>query len=234
MALTYAQIVSIACQVAKCPGYTSQAGALLNTILGDLNQTHDFDVCRAVQNFNFDTNLGSGPYPLAADYLRTRYNEMWYTINGVKYVMIQVELFEFDAMVQQAGLQSYPTFYATDMSPTADGNPPVAYFWAPPSGAYPVTNRYQRQMPVEATPETSTNVPWFPNQQYLLRRLEAELMTIVDDSRQSDYMRQAEDQLRDYIKLKDDKEGHAQTVQLDRRQFSNNFSRLPNTKSIGW
>ena len=89
-------------------------------------------------------------------------------------------------------------------------------------------------MPVEATPETSTNVPWFPNQQYLLRRLEAELMTIVDDSRQSDYMRQAEDQLRDYIKLKDDKEGHAQTVQLDRRQFSNNFSRLPNTKNIGW
>ncbi len=234
MALTAAQIVSLACQVAKAPGFAAQAGALLNTILSDLCQTYDFDVIRKTYNFDFSTSSGSGPYDLPADYLRVRYNEIFYTILGVKYVMVQVDLAEFDAMVQQAGLQSYPTFYATDMSPQADGLPPVVYFWTPPSGAYPVTLRYQPQMPEITAPESSATVPWFPNTQYLLRRLEAELMTITNDSRQQDYMKQAEDILRDYLEMKDDKEGRAQTVKLDRRQFRLNFANLRNTKTIGW
>lgn len=231
---TAAQIVNLACQIAKAPGFTSQAGALLNVILSDLCQTYDFDVIRKTYDFDFDTNNGSGPYDLPADYLRTRYNEIFYTILGVKYVMIQVDLFEFDAMVQQAGLQSYPTFYATDMSPLADGDPPAVYFWPPPSGAYPITLRYQPQMADIATPESSSTVPWFPNFQYLITRLSAEVMRITDDTRQRDYDDQATNQLDKYLKMKDDSEGRAKTVKLDRRWFNNNFSNLPNTKTIGW
>lgn len=231
---TAAQIVDLANQIAKTPGFTAQAGSLLNVILADLCQNYDFDVIRKTYPFNFATSSGSGPYDLPADFLRTRYNEIFYTIQGVKYVMIQVDLAEFDAMVQQSGLQSYPVFYATDMSPTADGDPPVVYFWPPPSGAYPVTLRYQPQMADIATPETSTDVPWFPNQQYLITRLAGEMMRIADDSRQGDYVQQARDELTEYLRMKDDSEGRAKTVKLDRRWFSPNFNNLPNTKTIGW
>jgi hypothetical protein len=65
-------------------------------------------------------------------------------------------------MVQQAGNQSYPYLFATDMSPLdadaagrRDARVPQAYVWPPPSGAYPVTLRYFCQMPDIDTPETS-------------------------------------------------------------------------------
>lgn len=233
MALTAAQIVQLATQAVQVPGMSGQAGAFLNAILSDLCQTYDFDIIRETTTFNFDVATGSGPYSLPADYLRVRPNEFWYTITGVKYVMISIDLAEFDALVQQAGLQSYPTYFATSMADTPEEQPKL-YVWPPPSGAYPCTMRYQKQMPDITNPETSDDAPWFPNSQYLLRRLEAELCTLVDDDRQPLYVKQAEDILRNYLEMKDDKLGRAQQVQLDRRYFNNNFSRIPNTKTIGW
>jgi hypothetical protein len=67
--------------------------------------------------------LGSGPYPLPLDYLRASGSSgsegaqksfIWF-LNGVPYPMVPIDLAEFDLQVQQAGLQSYPYFLATDM-----------------------------------------------------------------------------------------------------------------------
>ena len=55
MALTAAQIVSLACQAAAAPGYTTQAGELLNVILADICQTYDLDVARGTANFNMNS-----------------------------------------------------------------------------------------------------------------------------------------------------------------------------------
>lgn len=236
MALTAAQIITLACQTAKCPGFTGQALQLLNSTLQDLAQTYDFDVIRKTTTFNFDTSAvstlanGAQAFALPTDYLRARYTEVFYTIQGVKYRMINVELFELDGMVQTAGLQSYPVYYATDMSPTSSGSPPVMYVWPPPSGEYPVTVRYQPQKADILT----TDVPWFPNTDYLLTKLAAQLMMLTNDDRQPLYTKQAEDILRNYLEMKDDKTGRAQIVQLDRRFFSNRFASLPNTKIVGW
>lgn len=244
--LTAAQIVALACQTAKCPGYTAQAGQLLNSILSDLCQTYDFAVARRTYYFNFNPGLvapvgnsiyGSGPYPLPADYLRAEEGEVFWTLQGVVYDMIPVDLSEFDHMVQQSGIQSYPYIFATDTS-LNDNATPVAYVYAPPSGAYPVTVRYKAQMPDIVTPETSATAPWFQNQAYLQTRLAGELMRITGDDRMQDFLGNgpegAQGILNRFLKLKDDNSNRAKQIKLDRRYFGRPYNSLPNTKSVGW
>ena len=246
MAQTASTIVTLACQIAKCPGYTTQAGQLLNMILSDLCQTYDFDAAKKTYYFNFNPGLvasvgnsiyGSGPYPLPADYLRAIKGEVFWTLNGVVYDMIPCDLAEFDHLVQQAGTQSYPYIFATDTS-LNDNATPVAYVYSPPSGAYPVTVRYFSQMADIATPATSSTVPWFQNQDYLLTRLAGELMRLTGDDRMSEYLGEsptgAQGILKRFLMLKDDNENRAKSLSLDRRSFGTAYNNLPNTKLIGW
>ncbi len=231
-------ICSLARQIAKCPDFRTQSGQLLNSVLGDLCQTYDFDVIRTTDtSVTLGTNLGSGPYPLSDDFLRARINEVFYTIQGVKYVMVSLEMWQYDALVQQAGINNFPQSYTIDVS-LVDNATPVLYVWPPASGSYPLTIRYQPQMPDITLPESSSATPWFPNTNYLITRLAGELMKITNDDRQNAYLgdgaQGAEGILQKYLKLKDDPEGHTKTVQLDRRYFGRSFNRLPNTKLIGW
>jgi hypothetical protein len=240
--LTAQQIVTMATQAAKCPGYTSIAGQWLNMILEELALTYDFDLIKRTYNFSFNSggHSGSGPYPLPSDWYRGIDKDIFYTIDGVPYPMVNVELLEYDNLVQTAGLNSYPYYYATDMSQT----PPTMLVWPPASGAYPVTARYYSQSVVITTPESSSTVPWFPVSTYLVTRLAGELMKITNDDRvmaflgNKDESRDTEGSatsiLRAYLKMKDDRGGKVNKVQLDRRNFGTNFDRLPNTKTVGW
>lgn len=248
MPLTAAQIINLSCQAAGCPGYISQAGQLLNTILSDLCQTYDLDVARKTTEFNMNPALtvsaptefpnllnGSGPYPMPADYLRSKYGDVMWFLQGVPYVMIPIELYEFDASVQQAGLQAYPYWYSVDGSIS----PPGMIFYPPPSGAFPTMVRYQSQMPDIASPETSSVVPWFPNTQYLRTRLTGELFAITDDERAEAYLGDktplgAQSVLKRFLNLVNDKEDRTQMVKMDRRTFRPNNARLPVTKLVGW
>ncbi len=248
MALTAAQIVTLACQTAKTISYTAQAGQFLNSILSDLCQTYDFEIIVKTFSFNFNLSTvsgpgnqyiaGCGPNPMPADYLRAKNREMIYYIQGVRYIMINQEQEDFDALVQQAGQSSYPSFFYVDMGPVGTGSVPNMYCWVPASGAYPVTVRYYPQMPDIATPETSSTVPWFPNQRYLLKQLSGMMMELANDDRAPEYLGNspsgAEGILRKYLELKDDPEGRVKRVQLDRRLFGTSWNRLPNTKTIGW
>lgn len=143
--------------------------------------------------------------------------------------------------------QDFSTDLAIGPGPQGQGldpTPPQAYVWPPPSIVVTVTVRYYRQMPWIPTPETSQTVPWFPNQQYLIACLAGRLMQIADDERASFFLTDNEQIngqgagviLRRYLKMKDDPEGRAKVVSLDRRRFGaqSNWNRLPNTKSIGW
>ena len=275
MALTLTQIVTLATQTAKCLSWTSQAGQLLNTVLDELCEGYDLDVSRGVYQFNFISGLSSqlagspwssgfssgfgsgvaaaqnatqsGPYSMPTDWLRANKNDVFYTIQGVKYVMIPVSMAEFDSLVQQAGDSSYPEQYAVDNSPTALQQAPQMFVWPPPSGAFPVTARYYRQMPDYTTAQLAdgVTVAWFPNSLYLLRRLAGELMLMTNDDRAQMFLGGEHKQqdgsvflgsaaiLDRYLKMKDD-EQVTKRVTLDRRFFGNNFNRVPNTKMIGW
>lgn len=242
MGLQAQQIVSLACQIAKCPAYTSQAGQFLNNILQSLAQDYDFEVIRKTANFNFNTSstgngytYGCGPNVLPSDFLRAHKKGAFYFISGVPYTMVGVKQSEFDQFVQQAGNQSYPSMFYIDVSKT----PMELYVWAPASGAYAATVRYNPQMPDISTPESSTEVPWFPNSDYLVNAVAARLMAITNDDRINPggpYSFTAiHDELREYLNMKDDPETAVKRVGLDPRRFGNsNWNRLPNTKRIGW
>jgi hypothetical protein len=131
---TAGQIIANACQTAHVPGMTAKAASFLNEILADLCVSRDLAVARGFFHFNFNTNansmlggqnlFSSGPYPLPLDYLRTsgssgstgtQRSTTWF-IFGVPYPMVPCDLAEFDGQVQQAGLNSYPWLWATDMA----------------------------------------------------------------------------------------------------------------------
>lgn len=213
------------------------AGQKLNGILQDLCQNYDLEVARGTTSIVF-TSL-SGPYALPSDYLRSRKGMVFYLFQGVPYSMVSIDLDEYDLLVQQQGFADFPRDFATDMA----ASPPNMYFWPPPSiSGVAATVRYYKQMPDIATPETSSVVPWFPNQNYLITRLAGEMMQVAGDDRVEAYLSEDEERhpqgagvlLRRYLKMKDDPEGRTNRVQLDRRLFGTAFSRLKNTKLVGW
>jgi hypothetical protein len=236
MALQAQQLVALATQIAGAPGFSAQAGQLLNSILSELCQDYDFDLARGATVISL--SLGSGPYQLPADYLRADYGDVFFTLFGVAYPLTAISLQEYDLLVQPpATSASYPSMYATDLSLT-DNVFPALFVWPPSSGSYPLTVRYRRQMPDITTPETSAVVPWFPNSNYLMTRLSGELMKIIDDTRADDFLGDkpngAQGILNRYLKLKDDKSNRAEFVKLDRRRFGSSWPQVPNTKLVGW
>lgn len=243
MALQAQQIVSLACQISKCPGMTSQAGQFLNNVLQSLAQDYDFEVIRKTHTFNFDTSstgngyvAGCGPNLMPTDFLRAHKLGAFYYISGVPYTMIGYEQSEFDRFVQQAGNAAYPYAFYIDVSKS----PMELYCWVPAAGAYAATVRYNPQLADISTPESSTTVPWFPNTDYLINATAMSLMGITNDDRRQaggPFSPEAiNNQLLAYLKLKDDPESASpKRVSLDRRFFSNGqYSRLPSTKNIGW
>ncbi len=252
MAQTAAQLVALACETAACPGFIVQAGQRLNLILDELCRTYDFDAAKGTFNFVFDPGkittqkfpnitLGGGPYDLPADFLRMvdEKDNMWFLL-GVPYPMKPCDLSEYDNLVQQAGNNAYPYIFATDMSTAPpNGANATMVVWPPPSGAYSGMLRYRRLMPDIASPESSNVIPWFPYQNYLLKRLTGEMMQITGDPRAAELLGDknpegAQAILNRYLKLADDKSDRAETVKLDRRRFGRSFTALPNTKTVGW
>jgi hypothetical protein len=239
------QLILLSCQEAKVPSWIVQAGMKLNMILGEL-ASFDIDALRQTYQFNFNVALGSGPIPLPLNWLRSNKDDVFYTILGVKYVMVPVSVAEFDAFVQQAGLAQYPEYYAVDNSARATGGAPNMFVWPPPSGAYPVTARYYSKMADIVTPETSAVIPWFSyeNELYLQRRLTGEMMLMANDDRAAMYLN-GETQTKEgtflgssailqrWLKNKDDAQT-TQRVTLDKRFFGTPFDKLRNTKTIGW
>ena len=258
MSLTAAQLVTLATQEAKCPGFTSQAGQFLNQTLEELCEDYDVEQARGFTSVTFNSgtvtlvaggtvpSVGSGPYALPADYLRARVQDgkdmvIW-SLNGVPYPLIQITYAEYLWLVQTPGFTAYPQNYATDRSLKVYTTP-VIYVWPPASlQSTPLAIYYQRLMPDITTPETSSTVPWFPNSTVLQRSVAGRLMGITGDSRMEAYLGDDPEKspmswktlLNNWLKNADDREGAAKTVGLDRRRFNRPFDALRNTKQVGW
>lgn len=236
MALTNAQIISLACDDAKVPGYAAtKAGPLYNMILEELAQDYDFNASRGFTTIAL--NGGFGPLSLPADYLRLCFQGLWYTINGSPYFPVSIDLAEFD-MQPTTGGSGYPTLFATDMSTS----PPSLYVW-PGMAGLSVSVRYQKLMPSIATPEASAATPWFPSSSYLRTRLAGELMKLTDDVRYQAFLGDGDGPapagsaaaiLARYIEMEGDRTNRTHTVSLDRRRFGQSAAGLPNTKLLGW
>jgi hypothetical protein len=139
------------------------------------------------------------------------------------------------ALVGTTGTLSLPATQTASQASILYGAPPVAYVYPPPSGSFPTRVRYQRQMPDLTQAQVNAGAyAWFPNDGFLVKELSARLMMLSDDAREGTFSKDAMMILAAYNAQKDDDANRAKTVQLDRRTFGNAFSRLPNTKIIGW
>jgi hypothetical protein len=248
MPLTAAQIVALACAKAKTPGMIVSAGQQLNTILEELCRTYDIAAARTTTSITFNqgangTNSGIGPYLLPANYLRTQHGKQFYLFNGQPYWMIKVEQWEYDSFIQQPGFNDFPRNFFVDVSPLGTGGVPQEFIWPPPSLSATVTVHYFQLMPDITAPESSTVIPWFPFQNYLITRLAGQMMQDADDDRAEKFLTDKEELnpqgagvlLRRFLNLKDDPEGITHQVSLDERRFGRSqWANLPNTKTIGW
>lgn len=230
MALTCNQIITLATQIAKTPNYTSQAQQLLNLILTDLAETYDFDI-QKVTSFTVVTGASAvnffQPYNLPTNYLRASPGEVDYVVSGQPFILTQIDMARIRALFQAQGVSDYPYNFATDFSTVQTLGFPQAYLWPPPNGAYSILWPYFK---AHTDITDFTQSPWFPNSQYLVTRLAGELMRLSDDTRQKAFADEAENMLRKYLQMKDDPEGYAQQVKLDRMSFRS-YANLPATKA---
>lgn len=226
--LTAAQIVALATQTAKCPGFTAQAGQYLNAILTELCFSHDVAAARTSTTITPVVN-SVGPYNLPADFLRIRKGDIWFIDPGnpgVPQRLTKAWQDDFDLLIYTPGMASYPVEYTTDLSVA----PPTISFWPPPGGVYPVTLRYMRQMATITTPETSAVVPWFPSGEWLVDKLSARLCQHTGDDRAQALEARAKLDLQQYLVMEDDPESITKQVKLDPRYFRRPKAALLPTK----
>jgi hypothetical protein len=254
MPQTASEIVTLACQIAKCPGFVSQGQQLLNRWLETLAQNYDFpSAAYTFQNFTIGVATGTGPglpagswYLLAlpssatpvlsgARYLRT--HSVFYNVNGVIFYLTQIPLSDYDCLFQGQGISNYPYFYSCD----ATGSPTLATsqiaFYPPAQQTLQLTIRNQYQPNDIATSAFGTTTPWFPNQDILIDGVAMGLMRITGDKRYQEFYNRLFGSMGDpgsisrYSKMMDDKENFGMQVKLDRRYFRGPGRNLPYTKT---
>lgn len=232
MALTYARIIELAKEDAKVPGYNAQAGDHLNMVLQDLALNYDFDLMKD-ETFSFLTGTVSpteGPYPLPADYLRHAPDEVRFIQLGTPFNLYQKPLAHFKRYWIGEGIGNYPEFFSTDVSVPGAA---VVYIWPPANGSYDIEFPYYKIHTFEPDAANSLNIPWFPSSFYLIKETAARLSSGVDDNRAEKLSFEAERNLTKYLKMKDDQEGYAITVKLDRNNFSGRGG-VRGTKANPW
>jgi hypothetical protein len=205
--LTAAQIVTIACQIAKCPGYTQIAGQRLNEVLFDLAVDQNLDSIRRTVTIVLDPNQQA--YALPANFLRAR--EVFYNVEGAVFVVVEIDLSEYDALFTGPNNSAYPYNFAVDQATN------LMYFYPLPLVPLNVTVRYMDDTVEIANPDTSGIVPWFQKQSYLIERLAEKMMQITDDTRRLEFKATSDDNLRAYLKLNNG--NTLKTVGLDPRRF---------------
>lgn len=207
--LTAAQIVTVACQIAKCPQWAQIAGQRLNEVLVDLALEQDLDIIRRTTTLN--VNPGVQSYQLPTNFLRAR--ECFYNLEGAVFIVTEYSLADFDALFTGPNNSAYPEIFTVDQSTN------ILQFYPLPLISIPVTLRYMDMSVEIATPETSNNVPWFPKQSYLIERLAEKMMQITDDTRRAEFDAKSDEELRRFLKM--DNGNVLNTVQLDPRRFNN-------------
>lgn len=226
--MTAAQIVALACSIAKGPGFIVQGGQFLSMLLQDLYQKRDLKVNRITQTIS--VGPGSyGPFKLEADYRRTY--DLFYPMPqsggpvanpGLTMFLEPITMEQWDGEFKDPSMANYPYEFATDLSTqaqTASATKGQLYIYPQSSGAIQLTHRYMCEQPDILNPQTSTTVPWFENQTYLIKATAAHLMMLTGDDRQKDFLMQSEEELRPYLIMEGDEQKTVHNIKLDPRRF---------------
>lgn len=216
MALSASQIVGLATQTAHCPGFIVQGGQFLNLTLADIVDTQDLELLSANVSVPLTAAAGMGPYTLPLAYRRAMFGGVYY---GNKQKLEGYSRDQFNALDPTVAAGP-PVYYFADLSPLATypASAPALSVWPKPDTDYALTVNYYQILADITAPESSTVVPWFPNQKYLWLRTTAHLMDLVDDTRADDFHGRADEQMAAYLTYANDDENHVKTAARDTRR----------------
>lgn len=222
------QIVARACAIAKCPGFTMQGGIYLNMALEDLWLHRDLKINRVTESINVQAN-NYGPFTLPLNYLRTY--DLFFQQNNLPYFLNPISTQEWDQEFKDPSIANYPYEFMTILvdETTAQGLNSAGNLFIYPqsSGLITLTHRYMVKQPDIATPETSTIIPWFPDQDYLIKATASRLMDETDDTRKESFLAQCDAMLRIHLIMEGDEQQVVKSVRLDPRRFHSNRSLKP-------
>lgn len=230
MSLTSAQIVADALAIAKCPGFTAQGGRALNLVLNDLVMHRNLKVNCIAATIAI-TNNSNGPFNLASNYLRTY--DMFYVIDDVPYFLAPSSLAQYDSEPNKTTNSSYPYEWATDLSPVAGGLVGLMYIYPRSTKSVTITHRYMCKRDDIVTPEVSTAVPWFEDQDYLIHATALRMMRVTDDSRYGIFEGDCTRMLLHHLLTEGDEQQVLKTIGLDPRRFRSSMRFKP-TKTDPW
>lgn len=201
-------------------GMVAIAGQCLNLVLEDLKLTRNLKMNRVTQTINV-LSASNGPFTLESDYLRG-YDLSYALPGGEPQFLNPVTMEQYDAENKTVQPSNYPYEYATDLSTqaqTASGSKGYLYIYPQSNGVLPLTHRYMRDQPDIVTPETSSTVPWFPFNEYLLEAAASLMMGITGDDRKDAFAAAAEKKLAPYLIMQGDEQAAIVEMKLDPRRF---------------
>lgn len=226
--LQASQIVARACAIAKCPGFIQQGGIYLNMVLEDLWLHRDLKINRVTEFVTVQAN-NYGPFTLPLNYLRTY--DLFFQQNNLPYFLNPISTEEWDQEFKDPSIANYPYEYMTilldETSAQAAASAGSLYIYPQSSGQIVLTHRYMVKQPDITAPETSTVIPWFPDQNYLIKATAVELMGETDDTRQESWRAQCEAMLRTHLIMEGDEQAVVKSVRLDPRRFHSNRTLKP-------
>ncbi len=213
--MTSAEIVALALQIAKVPGYTTQGGQALNMALMDLAIDNNLDIIRRTSTIT--VNAGTASYSLPANFLRMR--EAFYEVEGVPFYLTDISMPEYDQLYKGPSQTSYPDRNAVDQATN------LIYLYPMPFLGFTLNIRYMDTAVEITSPETSSVIPWFPKQDTLVTMTAERIMRITDDTRQPMFKELSDESARRFLKLTNGTT--LKTVQLDPRRFRGAGSQKP-------
>jgi hypothetical protein len=228
--LTAQQIVTLACQIAKCPGFLAQGGQFLNMTLEDLWLHRDLKINRKTEFVTVQANL-YGPFVLPQNYQRTY--DLFFQQNNLPYFLNPISTEEYDQEFKDPSIANYPYEFMTilyDEVQALQQVPPSAgqlFIYPQSSGQIVLTHRYMVKQPDINTPESSATIPWFPDQDYLITATAARLMQITDDARRDSFVAECDKMLRIQLIMEGDEQQVVKSVKLDPRRFHSNRTLKP-------
>jgi len=222
------QIVSLACTIAKCPGYIQQGGQFLNMALEDLWLHRDLKINRVTESILVQAN-NFGPFTLPLNYLRTY--DLFFEQNNLPYFLNPISTEEYDQEFKDPSIANYPyefmTILVDETTAIAQNSAGTLFIYPQSSGQITLTHRYMVKQPDIVSPETSTIIPWFPDQDYLIKATAARLMDITDDTRRESFLQQLQNMLRVHLIMEGDEQQVVKSVRLDPRRFHTNRTLKP-------
>lgn len=231
--LTLSAICSLAGQIAKCPGFATQQGQMLNFVFDDLVQHQDLKVNRVTQSIVVQAN-SNGPFALEADYQRTY--DLFFMQNNLPYFLNSITMRQYDEEFKDPSIANYPYEYATDLSTQAKvaanlllaNSKGLLFIYPQSSGQITLTHRYMVIQPTYALPQNdAVTIPWFEDQDYLVTATAARLMKVTDDERQPKFEATALAMLKRHLIMEGDEQQTVKNVRLDPRRFHSRRSLKP-------